>query len=59
MGSYTIGLVVGVIVAIWIYKDAKKRGVKNAELWALLGFLLSLIGLLIYWLVNVRGKDKK
>lgn len=29
MGSYTIGLVVGIIIVIWIYKDAKKRGVKK------------------------------
>jgi len=41
-----IGLIVGVACGIFIIGDAKKRNMSGA--WSLLGFLLGLIGLLIY-----------
>jgi zinc-ribbon domain len=48
-----IWFVVWILVAIWVYKDAQKRG-KNGVLWLIIVILLGLIGLII-WLV-VRGE---
>ena len=50
-----IWLVVWILVAIWVYKDANKRG-KNGVLWLIIVILLGLIGLII-WLV-VRGEKQ-
>lgn len=54
-----IVLVIWVVIAVGIYNDANKRGNKNAILWGIVGFLLGLIGLLIYYLVVVRADNKK
>lgn len=43
-----IGLAISIGIAWWIFKDATRRGDKNAVLWAVLGFFLSLLGLVIY-----------
>ena len=48
-----IWFIVWLLVAIWVYKDAEKRG-KNGVLWLIIVILLGLIGLII-WLV-VRGE---
>jgi predicted nucleic acid-binding Zn ribbon protein len=48
-----IWFVVWILVAIWVYKDAEKRG-KSGVLWLIVVILLGLIGLII-WLV-VRGE---
>jgi hypothetical protein len=50
-----IWLVVWILVAIWVYKDAEKRG-KNGVLWLIIVIILGLIGLII-WLV-VRGEKQ-
>lgn len=41
--------VVSLAIAIWMYKDAERRG-KNGELWLIIELLLPIIGLII-WLV--------
>ena len=41
-------------VAVWIYKDATKRGAPGA-LWALLWIILGVLGLVVY--LVVRPKD--
>jgi len=41
-------------VAVWIYRDATKRGAPGA-LWALLWIILGILGLIIY--LVVRPKD--
>jgi len=43
-----IVLAINGFIAYWINKDAKSRGMENATLWAVLGFFLGLLGLLIY-----------
>lgn len=43
-----IALAISIGIAYWIFKDATRRGDKNAVLWAVLGFFLSLLGLVIY-----------
>ena len=44
--------VVWVALAYWVYKDANKRNMDNAVLWAAITFLLGLIGLVIYLVVR-------
>lgn len=44
-----IWLIIWILVGIWVYKDAEKRG-KSGVLWLILVILLGLIGIII-WLV--------
>lgn len=39
-------------LAVWVYKDAQKKGVDNPILWALLTFFFGFIGLLVYVLTQ-------
>jgi hypothetical protein len=52
--AFVIGwFILWILVAIWVYKDAEKRG-KNGVLWLIIVILLGLIGLIIY--LVVRGE---
>ena len=42
-----IWFILGLILAIWVYKDAQKR-VHNENLWIIIVLLLSIVGFLIY-----------
>jgi cytochrome bd-type quinol oxidase subunit 2 len=44
-------LVVFILVAIWVYKDANKRGM-NGTLWLIVILVGSLIGLIIYLVIR-------
>jgi hypothetical protein len=44
-----IPFIIGIIIAIWVYKDAEKRG-SSGVLWLLIVFVTGIIGLII-WLV--------
>jgi len=44
---YAIIFIVWILVAVWVYKDAKKRK-ENAALWAIIVFIAGLIGILIW-----------
>ena len=56
LGFYCVCLLVWLAVVIgityWIYNDAKKRANPNAVLWAVVGFFLNIVGLLLYILVG-------
>jgi hypothetical protein len=39
-------------IALYVHKDAVKRGLPNAEVWVLIVLIFSVIGLLIYLLVR-------
>ena len=54
MENYYFGLIVGLVVAFWIYKDAQKRKLNEAVVWAVVGFLFGLLGLLVYYLMVMR-----
>lgn len=45
--QYIFGLVIGGLIAAFIYKDANSRGM-NGTVWAIFGFLFGLITLIIY-----------
>jgi Na+-driven multidrug efflux pump len=46
------GLPVLVLVAKFVYEDAKDRNMNNPGLWALLVFLFTLLGLVLYLLLR-------
>ena len=48
---YLAIFIVWIILAIWVYKDAKKRG-ENAVLWLLVVLLTGIIGLIVYLIVR-------
>ena len=56
IGFYVVLFIIWIIIAVWVYKDAKARG-ENAVLWLLIVLILGIIGLII-WLI-VRPKEKK
>ncbi len=43
--------VLAIILAVWVYNDAKKRDM-NAEVWLLIVLLTSFIGYIIYLIVR-------
>ncbi len=45
-----IGL--SVLIAYYVHKDALRRGIKNSEIWLLIGLILNLLGLVLYLLVR-------
>ena len=47
-------LIISIGIAWWIYRDAKSRANPQAAIWALLGFLFNLLGLIIYLIVRSR-----
>jgi len=50
-----IWFVIGLILAIWVYKDAQNRGMDNPALWLIIVILIGCIGCIIY--LVVRPKD--
>lgn len=49
-----VWFIIWILIGIWVYKDAEKRG-KSGVLWLILVIILGIIGLII-WLV-VRPKE--
>lgn len=39
---------ISIAIALWIYRDASERKIPSAPLWAILGFLFNILGLVIY-----------
>ncbi len=52
-------LIVSVVLAVIVYKDAQKNKVENPILWALLTLFFSLIGALVYFLAIKPDAVKK
>lgn len=51
-------LVLSLVIAIWMLKDADKRG-KNGGLWFLVGLILGIIGLIIWFIIRPSFNDKQ
>jgi Trk-type K+ transport system membrane component len=45
-------VVLSLLIAKYMHKDAIKRGIRNSEFWLIIGLLLNLFGLLLYCLVR-------
>ena len=52
-------LVINLLIAKYMHKDAIKRGIKNNEFWLIMGFFLSVIGLLLYVFVRKNYEERK
>jgi thiol:disulfide interchange protein len=52
---FLIPLALSAIIAWWIHRDATRSGNPNAVLWAVLGFFLNVVGLIIYLIVRPKG----
>lgn len=50
--------IVSLLIARYMHKDAIKRGIKNSEIWLLLGFFLNLIGLVLYLVVRKNYEER-
>ncbi len=46
-----VPLIIWLFIGYWMYKDAKKRN-ENAVLWLIIGLVLGLIGLIIWFVVR-------
>ena len=51
-------LVVNLLIAKYMHKDAIKRGIKNSEFWLIIGFFLNVIGLLLYVFVRKNYEER-
>ncbi len=52
-------IVVNLLIARYMHKDAIKRGIKNSEFWLIMGLFLSVIGLLLYIFVRKNYEERK
>jgi hypothetical protein len=57
--EYAIALAVGLAIGVWMYNDAKKRGLKQPANWLWIGVLLGFIGLAFYCYWHVLPKRNK
>ena len=51
IGGVVIFYIIAILIAIWVYKDAKKRDM-NAAVWLLIVLLTSCLGCIIYLVVR-------
>ena len=51
-----IWFVVAILIAVWVYRDAEKRG-ESGALWLLIVLITGIIGLII-WLIVRRDKPE-
>ncbi|NPA74640.1 MAG: phage holin family protein, partial [Euryarchaeota archaeon] len=49
-----IFFIIWLVLAIWAYKDAKRRGMDAPIVWFLVVFFLGIIGLIIYLIVRPK-----
>jgi len=52
-------IVVNLLIAKYMHKDAIKRDIKNSEFWLVMGFFLSVIGLILYVFVRKNYEERK
>jgi len=50
-----VAVAIQAAIAVWVYKDAKARGMDNAVLLTVLTIFTGLLGLLIYILMRPKG----
>lgn len=50
-----IMLAINIAILIWVYRDAKARGMDNAALWLVIVLLTGLVGLIIYLIIRPKG----
>jgi hypothetical protein len=53
-GFWVIWFIIWILVGIWVYRDAEKRGTSGV-LWLIVVILLGIIGLIIYLILRPGG----
>ena len=48
---------IGIIMAYYVHKDARRRGIVNSEIWLIIILLFNVVGLILY--LVVRGTYNK
>ncbi len=51
MVCMVVMLIISILIAVWVYRDAKSRGMSGA-LWLIIVLLFGIIGLIIYLVVR-------
>jgi Kef-type K+ transport system membrane component KefB len=51
LGTFAF-LIISLLIAKYLHKDAIRRGIKNSEFWLLMGLIFNVLGLLVYILVR-------
>jgi len=60
MGLIPIILLIALIqTAVWVYRDAKCRGNKDAAIWTVGSLLIWPVILIVYLIVRPGGQDKQ
>ena len=59
LAGVIIYFLVSLFIAKYMHKDALKRGIKNTEFWLLIGFILNVVGLLLYIFVRKNYEERK
>lgn len=50
-------LLVALLIGFYVYGDAQKRGHDSPILWGLIGFLFSVIGLIVWVILRPEGES--
>ncbi len=58
VSGVVVYFLVSLLIANYMHRDALKRGIKNTEFWLLIGFILNVIGLLLYIYVRKNYKER-
>lgn len=45
-------IILSIILGLWMYKDAQRRGDPQAAMWLVIGIIFNLVGLMIYLVVR-------
>lgn len=51
----TIGTLIALGIAYFVYSDAKKKGLNNAVMWAVGNFFFCIVFFPLYWYKHMRG----
>lgn len=59
-GGFLIFIVIGIIalniaLLVWVYRDARNRGMENAVVWLIVVLIVGPIGAIIYLLARAKG----
>jgi len=52
-------VIVNLLIARYIHKDAIKRGIQNSEFWLFMGFITGVLGLILYVFVRKNYEERK
>jgi len=54
---FFLWFVVGILICLWVYNDAKSRGMEGA-LWVLIVLVANVVGLIIYLIVREERRPR-